>query len=574
MTSRERQWVLAGDGSAGEEWEGFSATETALLRARGLRSAAEAEVFLNPREGRTHSPWNLTGMEPAVDRIQRAINSLEPIAVYGDYDADGLSAAALLYGVLLRLGADVQVYIPNRFDEGYGLHASSLERLAAAGRRLVITVDCGVRASAEAEVARDLGLSLIVTDHHEPGPTLPRAEVVINPRQSGDTYPDKNLAGVGVAYKLAEALCERAGGRVPESLKGLVAVGTIADMVPLIGENRTLAAQGMRALNEGPPVGLGALTRVSRVPAGRLRARDIAFGLAPRLNAAGRMGAPESALRLLITEDGYEAEHLAMELEMANRSRQQQTGEATNAAKELLGEQITTLALLFASETSFSEGIIGLVAAKLTEEFYRPAVVVSRGDEFSKGSARSVAGFDITRALDACAELLERHGGHSSAAGFAIRTERLDDLRARLAAMAGPIMDGEHGTPVLRIDAQLSFGEIDGRLWKFIQRLEPCGSGNPEPLFMSQGVTVAHQKAVGGGGEHLKLRLEQDGKFRSGIAFRRGSMAGRVPRRVDVAYRLQKNDYWGTPELELAVEAVRPAQGEDPQVRPTSASSR
>jgi single-stranded-DNA-specific exonuclease len=562
LSVRDRQWVISGsDAAPAGDWSGFGRIEVEVLLARGIGSAEEAEAFLRPTEGRLHSAWSLSGMESAVRRIQKSIESLEPIAVYGDYDADGLSAAALLHSVLARLGADVEVYIPNRFDEGYGLHAASLERLAAAGRRLVITVDCGVRAVAEAEAARSLGLSLIVTDHHAPGPVLPAADVVVNPRQSGDDYPDKNLAGVGVAFKLAEALCERAGGKVPASLLGLVAVGTIADMVPLVGENRVLAALGMGALNESPSTGLAALINVARVSGGRLQARDVAFGLAPRLNAAGRMGTPEDALRLLLTEDPGEAARLAGELESANRRRQVQTGEATNAARTLLGPEITDLSLLFASEESFSEGIIGLVAAKLTEEFYRPAVVVAKGGEFSKGSARSVAGFDITRALDTCAELLERHGGHAAAAGFAVRTDRLDDLRQRLLALAAPAMQGLEGSPVLRVDARLSFREIDGRLWKFVQRLEPCGSGNPEPLFATEATTVVSQRAVGGAGDHLKLRLEQDGRMLNGIAFRRGSLAGHLARRVDVAYRLQRNDYWGTPELELGVEALRPSEG-------------
>jgi single-stranded-DNA-specific exonuclease len=274
------------------------------------------------------------------------------------------------------------------------------------------------------------------------------------------------------------------------------------------------------------------------------------------------MGTPEEALRLLLAENPYEAESLALGLEAANRRRQLQTGEATEAAKTSLGEGITNLSLLFASEAGFSEGIIGLVAARLTEEFYRPAVIISRGEEVSKGSARSVAGFDITGALDTCAELLERHGGHASAAGFTVRTERLELLRERLAALARPAMDGEHGEPVLRVDARLSFREIDGRLWKFVQRLEPCGMGNPEPMFASEGVTVVAQKAVGGEGDHLKLRLEHDGRMLSGIAFRQGASAGHLPRRIDVAYHVQRNDYWGTPELELGVEAWRPAEGQ------------
>jgi single-stranded-DNA-specific exonuclease len=559
MARRERRWVFPTDQGA-EVWQGYSRAATAVLRARGLVSVEEAGPFLNPTRGDLYSPWSILGMEAAVTRTLAAVKAGEPITVYGDYDADGLCAATLLESAVRGVGGDVNVYLPNRFDEGYGLHAASLERLAVAGRRLVISVDCGVRAVAEAEAARALGLTLIVTDHHEPGAILPPAEVVLNPRQPGDEYPEKNLAGAGVAYKLAQAISERAGTDLEPEALALAAVGTIADMVPLTGENRLLAARGMRSLNETPGIGLAALMESARLAKGRASARDVGFRLGPRLNASGRMGAPEEARRLLAERDVAEARRSAGRLEEANRRRQEQTLEATAHARAALGEGISALALLFASDEAFSEGIIGLVAARLTEEFYRPAVVVSLGGEWSKGSARSVSGFDITRALDTCADLLERHGGHARAAGFTVRSERIDSLRARLIDLAEPALAGEKGEPRLVLDAQLTFAEIDGGLLQFVHQVEPCGSGNPEPLFASLDVGIVERRAVGSGREHLKLKLRQKGRTISAIAFRQGSLAEELPERIDVAYRLQANEYWGTPEIELDVEALRPSQ--------------
>ncbi len=558
---RMRRWVWPEAGGGSEVWPGYSRAATAVLRARGLRSPEEAEAFLSPARAGLHSPWSMLGIQDAVERTLRAIDLGEPITIYGDYDADGLCAATLLEAAVRRLGGDVGVYLPSRFDEGYGLHAGSLERLAENGRRVVISVDCGMRALEEAEAARRAGLTLIVTDHHEPGPVLPRADVVINPRQPGDPYPEKNLAGAGVAFKLAQALCERRGVEMEPQALALASVGTIADMVPLTGENRSLAAQGLRALNETPGVGLSALIESSRLTLGKVQARDVAFLLAPRLNAAGRMGAPEEARRLLSSTDPGDGRRAAAALEDANRQRQQQTLEATEEARAGLGEAVSALALLFASGEEYSEGIIGLVAARLTEEFYRPAVVVSRGAEVSKGSARSVAGFDITRALDQCAELLDRHGGHERAAGFTIRTDRIDILRSRLAELAEPALLGDLGEPKIYIDAGITLDEIDGRLFQLVRKIEPCGSGNAEPMFASSGVGVVHRRTVGTSGEHLKLRLSQKGRFFSAIAFRQGPLMDALPGRVDVVYRLQQNDYWGTPEIELGVEALRPAEG-------------
>lgn len=557
---RTRRWVWPDAGAGAENWPGFSRAATAILRARGLQFPDEAGAFLSPTSGELHSSWSMMGIEAAVARILKAVDLSEPVTIYGDYDADGLCAATLLEGALRRLGADVDVYLPSRFEEGYGLHAGSLQRLAEAGRRLVISVDCGMRAVEEAEAAREAGLTLIVTDHHEPGPALPAADVVINPRQPGDEYPEKNLAGAGVAFKLAQAVSERRGVDIGPEALALAAVGTIADMVPLTGENRCLAARGLRSLNEAPGVGLSALIESARLTLGKVQARDVAFLLAPRLNAAGRMGAPEAARRLLAATRPQEAKQAAAALEDANRRRQEQTLEATQEARAGLGEAVSALALLFASGERYSEGIIGLVAARLTEEFYRPAVVVSVGDEVSKGSARSVAGFDITRALDECAELLVRHGGHARAAGFTIRTDRVDTLRARLVGLAEPALSGEDGEPKLRLDARITLDEIDGALFQFVRKVEPCGAGNPEPVFGSAGVSVVHRRTVGSNGEHLKLRLSQNGRFFSAIAFRQGHQVDSLPGKVDVAYRLQLNEYWGTPEIELGVEDLRPAE--------------
>jgi single-stranded-DNA-specific exonuclease len=394
-----------------------------ILFNRGLDTAEKAHAFLevNTEE---YDPFLMKGMREAVDLIKNAIRDHEPMVVYGDYDVDGVTATALLVQALESLGGNVEPYIPNRFDEGYGLNCEAVKELASQGKRLIITVDCGIRSVKEADVARELGVNLIISDHHHPLPEVPAADAVICPRQVGDEYPYKELAGVGIAYKIAQALFMDFGLMVSETEQwlGLVALGTVSDIAPLTGENRVLVRNGLKCLQTNPRQGVYSLMMVAdiRQPE-HLTAADIGFKLGPRLNAAGRMESAQEALRLLMTAEPEEASRLAQRLQIQNTDRQERTMSNQKFAEEQLGDiQSLPIILAFGSEEEFHSGIVGLVAARLVESHYRPAVVGVTGEETTRASCRSIDEFHITKALDECKDLLVRHGGHSKAAGFTV----------------------------------------------------------------------------------------------------------------------------------------------------------
>jgi single-stranded-DNA-specific exonuclease len=517
-------------------------------------------------------------MNQAVDRIRRAIRKGEPIAVYGDFDADGVTATALLAITLQALGARVHPYIPHRVEEGYGLNIPAIEELADAGARLLVTVDCGVRFPREIAHARRRGMDVIVTDHHLVGRRhclrLAGAVAVVNPHQEECPYPYKGLAGVGLAYKLAQALL-RANRQVPlpgsvpleeEELLDLVALGTVADLAPLTGENRYLVSRGLEQMNQAPRVGVEALIRQSGLRPGQVDTWHIGFALGPRLNAAGRVAHAERAYRLLTTDSPQEAECLARELDELNQERQRLTKEMQERARAVVLEQEADRPLLFVAGPEFPAGVVGLVASRLVDEFYRPAVIVERREEISKGSARSIPEFHITRALDACADLLIRHGGHRVAAGFAVPTGHLEELKRRLLEIAAQELEGRELMPALQIDAEVALREVNGALWKALQTLRPFGEGNPEPLLLSRKVRVERQRLVGDG-THLKLTLSDRGVWWDGIAFRQGEWAGRLPEWVDVVYHLRENEWNGEVRLQLEIRDLRPATTGDVERR-------
>lgn len=525
-----------------------------------------ARAFLERRPG-PDNPYALHGMNRAVARIRQAIRGREPIAVYGDFDADGVTATALLVLALRALGAEVRPYIPHRVEEGYGLNIPAIEELADAGARLLVTVDCGIRFPREIAHARRRGMDVIVTDHHLVGTEPLAAVAVVNPHQEECPYPYKGLAGVGLAYKLAQALL-RANRQVPlpgsvpleeEELLDLVALGTVADLAPLTGENRCLVSRGLERLNRAPRVGVEALIRQSGLRPGQVDTWQIGFALGPRLNAAGRIAHAEKAYRLLTTDSPPEAERLARELDELNQERQRLTKEMQERARAVVLAQQADHPLFFLADPEFPAGVVGLVASRLVEEFYRPAVIVEQGEEISKGSARSIPEFPITRALDACADLLVRHGGHAVAAGFAVPTRHLEELKRRLLEIAARELEGKELTPTLQIDAEVALREVNGALWKALQALRPFGEGNPEPLLLSRNVRVERQRPVGDG-THLKLTLSDRGVWWDGIAFRQGEWAGRLPERVDVVYYLRENEWNGEVRLQLEVRDLRPAE--------------
>ncbi|MFQ6102433.1 MAG: single-stranded-DNA-specific exonuclease RecJ [Anaerolineae bacterium] len=546
-----------------------------LLYNRGVIEPAEVTTFLSG-EGGEANPFDLEEMHAAVTRLRQAVRAGEPIAVYGDFDADGVTATALLIQTLRALGGHVRPYIPHRVDEGYGLHEEALTELARDGTRVIVTVDCGVRAVEEVAHASRLGLDVIITDHHSVGDELPKAVAVIDPKRPDSRYPFGELAGAGIAYKLAQALL-RSHHQTPvtgqevrleeEDLLDLVALGTITDLVPLLRENRTLVHRGLARINCMERLGVEALCRQAGLKPGQVDATAIGYILGPRLNAAGRLAHAKIAYQLLETKYPAEAERLAEELGRLNRERQQLTLETQEQARQLALDTAGEGPLLFAAAPDFLAGVVGLVASRLVDEFYRPAVVVEVGEEASRGSCRSIPEFHITAALDQCADLLIRHGGHAAAAGFTVPNEHLDELADRLRKLAAERLSGVELTPVLSVDAEVELSQMSWELQRELAQLEPCGYANPHPLFLSRNVHVQSQRAVGDGGKHLKLTLSDGQVTWDGIAFRQGEWAGKLPDRVDVVYHLEVNEWNDQRQLQLNIQDIRPAGLDDAVAR-------
>ncbi len=539
-----------------------------VLYNRGYRDPAQARAFLEGRWDGPSDPFLLKGMAEAVQTIRRAIRDHQDIAIYGDYDADGVSAAVVLVHALRAVGATGRIHIPHRYEEGYGVNAAALRRLAEQGIRLVITVDCGISSAREVAEAAEYGLQVIITDHHTPGLEMPPAAAIINPRQPDCPYPFKDLAGVGLAYKLAQALFETEdGGRRtdsprppdPDDFLDLVAVGTVADLAPLRGENRALVQCGLAQMRRTPRPGLQALMDITAVSPQRITAWTLGHIFGPRLNASGRLTHARYSLKLLMAETPAEAHPLARQLNEWNRQRQHLTLQYTEAARQqVLAEGLPPL--LFVASRSFLSGVVGLVASRLLDEFYRPAVVVAIEDGQSKGSARSIPGFHIAEALNACHDLFERHGGHAAAAGFTIRTERLPELQARLQALATAALGDHDFIRPLRIDAEPALADLTERLMANLARLEPCGQDNPPPLFLTRGLRVLDRRYVGRDAAHLQLRLTDGQEERRAVVFNHARITAHVPDRVDVVYQLAWNEWGGQGQVEMHICDLRPAQ--------------
>jgi single-stranded-DNA-specific exonuclease len=540
-----------------------------LLHNRGLTEAQQVGDFLAGRF-RTDNPYRLKGMSEAVTRLRRAIAEEEKVAVYGDFDTDGVTATALLVQTFSALGARVQPYIPHRVDEGYGLNLDALRQLYRQGVRLVVTVDCGIRSVREVQLARR-GLDLIVTDHHQVGPELPPATAVINPKRPDSAYPFVDLAGVGVAFKLAQGLLraqQKAGSACDlseSSLLDLVAMGTVADLAPLLGENRALVRRGLEALNERPRPGVEALMADAGVRRGQVDASTIGFRLAPRLNAAGRIGTAMLAYQLLTSRDALETRNLADQLGELNQRRQQLTERTVAEAEAQVKANDPEACLYLAASRDFLPGIVGLAASRLTDAYYRPSVVVELSDEVSRGSCRSIAEFDITNALDQCQDLLLRHGGHRAAAGFTIATKNLTSLHRRLQSIAAERLADKELRPTLDIDAEIPLEEVDWATHSLLGQLEPCGVGNLRPVLLSRNVQVSARRTVGRETKHLKLDLrDRKGVTWDAIAFRKGELAARVPARIDIAYMLDANEWNFRRRLQLVIQDLREASPQTP----------
>jgi len=568
--AQDRRWRLRGrfpDGAL--EGAPYPTLVRHLLWHRGLRSAEGARRFMEgpPAE---YDPLLLPDIEPALARLREAARGGERVAIYGDFDVDGVTSCAILVEGLRALGADAFAYIPDRFTEGYGVNCGALDRLRAEGASLVVTADCGTSSIAEVAHARGLGMDVVILDHHSVPPQLPAAVATVNPKRPDSRYPEAELATVGLAYKLMGALYESMGrGGDGERWLDLVALGTVADVAPLMNENRWLLKRGLERLARSERPGLRALMEASGIEAANVDAEAIAYGLAPRLNAAGRLKHARLALDLLLEGDEEEARRRALELTALNRERQEQTAAAMSLAAGLLEtDPDASGPLIFLGHEEIPSGIVGLVAGRLAEERYRPAVVYERGAETSRASCRSIPEFDITSALRGCAELLERFGGHRAAAGFTARNEMLPALKEGLLRQAETALAGIELVPAIDIDAALPLGALRGREIRALSLMAPFGQGNPEPTFLSRGVEVIECRTMGEDGRHLRLKLGDrhgDGGRVTwpAVAFGLGEADVREGQRLDVVYSLSA-DRWSE-ALELRVKDVAPAGQEQDQ---------
>ena len=531
-----------------------------LLFNRGYATDTEARAFLKAAPAHSMSPWGLKDMDITIPRILKAIEEKEKIIIYGDYDVDGITSSALLVQTLRALNADVDAYIPNRFDEGYGLNINALDRFSADGVTLVITVDCGIRSLDEATHARDLGLDLVITDHHHPGSILPNAFAIVNPKQEDDTYPEKMLAGVGIAYKIAQALLEKqnpTNALTTNHLLDLVALGTVADLAPLEGENHALVRRGLRVMRNAQRQGLVSLAAVAGVNIKKVNAMNIGFSLGPRLNAAGRLDSAIAAYDLLMETDVMKTGGMAQELEMQNQERQKITREMQEVAETIALATDKDALLLFAASPDFNPGVVGLAASRLADLYYRPAIVGEVGEEHTVCSCRSIAEFHITDALDECADLLVRHGGHAAAAGFTIRNENIGDFLKCMRQIAAEKLSGLDLAPVMVADMELALESLSFDMLEYLNYLEPTGYGNPRPVFVSRNVQVKSARTVGRDKSHLKLTVAEGSASLDAIAFRLGYLKPDLPARVDVLYTFEVNEWQGRKSLQLNVKDIK-----------------
>ncbi len=564
----QKEWVLADKAPAErlQRFQGFSPILAQVLLNRGFEEPATARQFIH-RSDLNDDPFLMRDMGVAAARINQAIAERQLIAVYGDFDADGVCATALMTQTLTALGANVIPYIPDRAAEGYGLNTPALQRLTRAGVDLVLTVDCGIRSVAEVAAA-STGLDIIVTDHHSVGPDLPPALAVINPQRE-DCPGEARMAGVGVAFMLAKALLlhrwENDRDNYPPDLRlsdllDLAALGTVADVMPLnAGLNRRLVRQGLKTMNELRRPGLNALAKVAGLGPSSIRASHIGFALGPRINAAGRLDSAMAAYALLSTTSAEDAMSRASELQQMNMRRQALTRDAQAA----ISEQITEAgqaALIFAGDENILPGIVGLVAGRLAEEFYRPAVVMEIGEEQSRASCRSIPEFDIIRALDECADLLVRHGGHAMAAGFTVKNCNIDLLQQELQNKAQARLAGKELKRKLHIDCDIGLRELRPDLLAELDQLEPTGQENPPAAFMTRNLKVLNHRRVGVDGNHLKLRLSHEGSPAvDAIGFGLGQLAAALPGRLDAAYHPEINEWNGKRSLQMRLLDIRPA---------------
>jgi len=534
-----------------------------LLINRGTKETLNARRFLKADLKDLRDPYIFQDMEKAVDKILKAINNDERILIYGDYDVDGITSVALLFSVLREFTTNLYYYIPNRFQEGYGLNEEAIDIAFKNNFKLIITVDCGISSIYEIEKANNYGIDVIVTDHHQPQKDLPSAIAIINPKYDTN-YPFKELAGVGVSFKVAQALYSKLKKNQDDlwSLLDYVALGSIADSVPFIDENRILIKYGLKMLNQTKKEGLKALIMESGINYGNLGTREVNFALAPRINAAGRLGDSKLALELLLTNSESKAKYLSRKLSEINKRRKEIGDNILREARKLASKQVKeedNKVLVLASE-NWNQGVIGIIASRLVDEFNRPAIVISKKDGIAKGSGRSINGFHLYNVLELCQDILINFGGHKLAAGITIESNKISEFKSRINEISQDFIKEDDLSPELKIDARISLSNINFGLVKDINILEPFGIGNPQPVFCSYKNIISDWRLVGEKREHLKLKIREENSKLEGIGFKLGRIGNQIFSKnkvVDLAFNIELNKWNGTENVQLNIKDIK-----------------
>ena len=534
-----------------------------ILLNRGVDTYDKAKSFFRPELDLLHSPFDLIQMEEAVSRVVKAIYKKEKIVIYGDYDVDGTTSVSLVYLFLKQVGVEPEFFIPDRMKDGYGLSKDGIQEIKNWGTDLIITTDCGITAIEEVDFANQLGMDVIVSDHHEPSDVLPNALAVLDPKRKDSGYPFKELAGVGVAFKLIQGICEAMNLDKENYLKflDLVAIGSAADIVPLMGENRILVNAGLDRLNNTDKIGIKALLASAGLFSRTINTGQIVFTIAPRINAVGRLGNASRAVHLFISNSKQQANNIASILESENRTRRNIDEDTFNQAISVLEQDYepTKDKIIVLAQEDWHPGVIGIVASKIAEKYYRPTVMISLENGTGKGSARSIPGFDIYQALKSCEELMLGFGGHKYAAGLSIDSDQVAQLRASINQYAEEIMNDDILVPKIRIDGELKFSEIDAKFMRILNLFAPFGPQNMRPVFMSRNLQVVGVPQIVGT-NHLKFKVRQNGVVIDAIGFNLGDLIYRLEPgedNLDIVYGLEENEYMGRKTLQIRVKDLR-----------------
>lgn len=542
-----------------------------LLVQRGITTVDEAERFFHPSLRYLHDPFLMPGMDRAVERLNKALGSKERILVYGDYDVDGTTAVALVYKYIRNFYSNIDYYIPTRDDEGYGISNAVIDMAAEQGVKLIIILDCGIKANAEIAYARSLGIDFIICDHHVPDEELPDAVAILNPKLEGSTYPCSHLSGCGVGFKFMQAFA-MSNALAPADLEGmldLVAVSIAADLVPMVDENRVMTYHGLRRLNSNPNLGLRAIIRICGLVGKEITISDVIFKIGPRINASGRMQSGREAVELLVARDSTDALHRARAIDQYNRDRKELDKRITEEANDIIsqrGEDEADKKALVIYNKNWHRGIIGIVASRLTELYYKPSVVLTLSNGLATGSSRSVQGFDVYRAVESARDLLENFGGHTYAVGLSLKEENIPEFSRRFEEYVAKNILPSQRQPLLEIDAVITFSEITPTFFAMLNRFNPFGPGNQKPVFCTRNVKdFGTSKLVGRRSEHIKLELVDDtsGKVYNGIAFNMARHFEHIHAGLpfDICYTIEDNKHYpGGGALQLQIKEIRPAR--------------